>query len=96
MKYLIISYAPLIPLTPNTASLKSEETNKLQKILENLRQGSAKACLWVMKDDKPTPIFLIDQAKAIYEHLVAWSENEPEKWFQLAWVSQEKKSMLLH
>jgi hypothetical protein len=88
--YVVISYCPLLtgPTWP-MQDLKSEDAEAFVKTMEELPSGSAKGCLWVSNDDKGiTPVFLFENASAIYEHLMFWSEDKPEEWFE--YIFREK------
>lgn len=89
--YLVISYFPLFDprdqpgvLPGKHVDLKDEEDVK--RIFGDLPSGHGhvEACLWVIDDDKPCPIFVLESAQAIYDHMEMWSEDEVEDWFELA------------
>lgn len=81
--YVVISYCPLLigPTWP-MHDLKSEDAEALAKAIDELPSGVAKGCLWVNNKGDFAPVFLFENASAIYEHLMLWSENEPNKWFE--------------
>jgi len=87
--YVVISYCPLLigPTWP-MHNLKSEDAEALAKTIDGLPSGMAKGCLWVNNHGNFAPVLLFDNASAIYEHLVCWSENKPEEWFEF--VVKEK------
>lgn len=59
-----------------------EFSERMMAMLESLPDGAAKACLWADADN-PHPILLLEQGRAIRDHLVAWAEGDPPSWFEL-------------
>lgn len=47
--------------------------------------GTAEGVMWAYDDDDGLlyPIFIIEDAKDIYDHIVRWSENQPQSWFAI-------------
>src|SRR5262249_31714028 len=43
----------------------------------------AHACLWLESAGQPRPVLVLDQAKAIADHLTEWAEGDPASWFRL-------------
>lgn len=76
-KIILFSYVPLLWGPPVDA-----DPNKVQELLEeaDLLAGT-RACIWIGNKKNLTCSFLIDNAHEIHSHLMVWSENEPEKWF---------------
>lgn len=90
--YVVVSYWPLL-MGPAGAmhELKSEDVKALSEFIEKSPSGSASGCLWVEDDGVLSPVFLFENADAIYEHLLVWSENEPEKWFEFVMSKSDDK-----
>lgn len=83
---IIFSYFPLMAGPYGQAFMGPEAIGAAEEIgsvLEQLPSGSALACLWFIEHDKANPVFVIENAKAIAEHLKWWSEGKPEDWFSL-------------
>jgi hypothetical protein len=78
-KMILFSYVPLLWGPPVEA-----DPDKIQEILKEADSLLGTwACVWVGNKKKTTCLFLVDNAIEISSHLMAWSENEPEKWFNL-------------
>lgn len=78
-KILLFSYVPLLygpPILPQDSDLL-----KVYKQIDS--SLVVHACLWAGGGKKNECIFLINDAAIIHQHLMAWSENQPVKWFQL-------------
>jgi len=80
MLALIISYVPLLMGEAGRTDLDPAEVGALV----DQADGTAKACIWLNKDDAgPSPCLLFEGARAIADHLKMWAEDEPEQWFKL-------------
>lgn len=84
-RHLAISYVPLMtgtagePLPTDSSSLEG-----LVRHVQSLPDGFAKAILWqASPEGDPWPIFVIQDAQALFDHLVEWSEGSPDFWFDL-------------
>jgi hypothetical protein len=96
--WFLISYAPLTPV--DTQLYESRET--IEKMMPKLETsfsgevGKAYACAWARtKDSGVMPVFVLDRAKEIYDHLVAWSEGRPEVWFKLYFYKTKKRYAII-
>jgi len=80
MKAVTVSYVPLLYEWPGKPfEINSDSFRAFAKKLEEA-PGPVAGCAWM---EPSTPVFIIEQAQAIHEHLLAWSEERPEKWFSL-------------
>jgi hypothetical protein len=49
--------------------------------------GDAVAVCWMRDGEGPTyPVFGLERADEIFEHLVEWAEGSPATWFALTWT----------
>jgi hypothetical protein len=79
--HIVISYFPLLR---ERTMIESPTENQFKDLVESLPfHSAADGCLWVLEDGSPVPVLLFEDAKEIYDHMVEWSEKEPEKWFKL-------------
>lgn len=84
---LIVSYVPLLMAEPGRTDFDPKEIGPMV----DQADGTAKACVWLQDDEHgPTACLLYENAQDIAEHLKLWSENEPEKWFQLVLAEHER------
>jgi len=70
----------------------------MEELENSLGDGAhVEACLWTLDDElgSPTPVFVMENAHAIAEHLEGWSENDVEKWFKLAFVENDGKYVVM-
>jgi len=56
--------------------------------VERCPSGLADACLWIADNGGVFPVFVLPQAHAIAEHLVAWAEHRPGEWFSLCFAER--------
>jgi hypothetical protein len=84
---LVVSYVPL--LTGEAGSLVDSED--LAGLVDQLPSGGADACIWLMRDHQPIPVFVMENANDIIDHLVAWSEEKPIEWFSLKIMDRDGK-----
>jgi hypothetical protein len=92
--YIVVSYCPLLMPSADqklTYDPESNKANSIIKYIDSLPSGNAKGCLWVNEEKNVAPVFLYENAFEIYEHLVLWSEKEPEKWFEYVLVEKGDK-----
>jgi hypothetical protein len=82
---VLISYIPLLMgEAGQTFDFSPAHTGKaLVKFLDAHPNGSAEACIWLIKDGKPFPVFMIPHMNDVVDHLQAWSEDKPREWFDL-------------
>lgn len=53
-------------------------------MLAQLPSGEAQACLWTESAGNVSPVLVLEQAEAITDHLIEWTEGDPGSWFRLA------------
>jgi len=53
----------------------------VQDLLDSHPHGNAKCCLWAFKDDRPSPVLVLDRGREIGNHLLRWAEGDPVGWF---------------
>lgn len=89
---IIFSYVPLLRGEPGQSYLGKEAADaavRTAKKMEDLPSGSAKALLWTVEEDgTPGAMLLMEDADAIAEHLIEWSEGKPEDWFQFQYLEK--------
>lgn len=88
-KAVVVSYIPLLAGEPGRVlSVGDEEFNRLMTEADRLPSGLADACLWMADNGGVFPVFVLPQAHAIAEHLLAWAENQPGDWFALCFAER--------
>jgi hypothetical protein len=90
--HVIVSYNPLLWGDPGKMydSDKGQQTEDGVKYVSDLLSKSekissnAEACLWAQYPANCcAPIFVIERAKEIAQHLMQWTEGLPTEWFDL-------------
>lgn len=79
MKMILVSYVPLLVTEPGRSDF---DPNEVSSVLDEA-PGLAAACVWLQNEGQLSSCLVIKKAEEIAEHLKAWAENEPEKWFRL-------------
>src|SRR5262249_1300214 len=51
--------------------------------------GLADACLWMAEGGGVFPVFVMPQAQAVADPLLAWAENQPGDWFALCFAQRQ-------
>ena len=90
-KVILISYVPLMLGEAGVTFDNSLVGKELAEFLDHLPSGEIHACIWMMKDDKPFPIFVIQDMDDIVDHMLIWSEDKPVNWFELKIASNAEK-----
>jgi hypothetical protein len=86
---VVISYVPLLAGEPGRVlSVGDEEFNRLMAEADRCPSGLADACLGVADNGGVFPAFVLPQAHAIAEHLLAWAEGRPGDWFALCFAQR--------
>lgn len=75
--YLIVSYVPM--LWPQESNI---EPKTIEKAISNSPTGELSGCAWILRNGKLSPVFVLEEADKIVEHLKFWSEGKPEEWFK--------------
>lgn len=85
---IIVSYVPLLMGNPgeDLSQLSSKELQKRLTAIETEIQINA--CLWA-GPDPPKPVFIINKAQQVVDHLKSWAEDKLEDWFELNFVEME-------
>jgi hypothetical protein len=93
--YVVVSYFPLLTGSPGESFDPSEEAmDVLGHLFEELPDGGADCVLWTMGDAGPSPVLVMENADAIYDHLVSWSEGDPTEWFTLTLMRRGGKYLI--
>lgn len=90
---ILISYFPLLYSEPVIAGVEILDKFK-SKIEESTKYGTAKGCIWTIRDGVPMPIFIMEQAKAISKHIHTWSEDKIEDWFEIKFQKKNGRYVL--
>jgi hypothetical protein len=86
---VVVSYVPLLTGEPGRVlSVGDEEFNRLMAEADSLPSGLADACLWMADNGGVFPVFVLPQAHAIADHVLAWAENQPGDWFALCFAER--------
>jgi hypothetical protein len=89
-KAVVVSYVPLLTGEPaRVLSVGDEEFKRLMAEADRCPSGLADACLWMAEGSGVFPVFVMPQAHAIAEHLLAWAENRPGDWFALCFAQRQ-------
>lgn len=76
-KYMCISYVPMLV----GAAGEVIEDEELHEKLKKAHHGMAKGCMFVEREGRMHPVFIISNADAIYNHMLFWSDQSPDEWF---------------
>lgn len=88
-KVVVVSYVPLLTGEPGRVlSVGDEDFNRLMAEAGRCPSGLADACIWLAEGVGVFPAFVLPQAHAIADHLLAWSENRPGAWFALCFAQR--------
>jgi hypothetical protein len=75
-KAVVISYVPLLVGEPGRLlSVGDDEFQRLLAEADRCPSGLADACLWMAEGGGVFPVFVLPQAHAIADHLLAWAED---------------------
>jgi hypothetical protein len=44
---------------------------------------TVRACLWTRSEFGLTPVFAVERAREVLDHLIEWAEGDPSGWFRL-------------
>ena len=80
-----LSYTPLLRGEPGVDLAEDvyRRPERLRQIFSRTVSGLATACLRLMQDDSPVPVFVYERGSEIHAHLLVWTENDPPAWFTL-------------
>ena len=94
-KYIVVSYVPLLSPTvrimqdPSVqyAAATKETTEEIGHAIEQTPDAHVKACVWMIDQSSGKkefyPVFLLDNANEVLDHLLYWTENDVRSWFSL-------------
>jgi hypothetical protein len=86
----ILSCVPLLTGEPGRLlSVGDEEFTRLMAEADRCPSGQADACLWMAEGGGVFPVFVLPQANAIADHLLAWAEDRPGDWFILSFAQRQ-------
>jgi hypothetical protein len=89
-KAVVVSYVPLLAGEPGRVlSVRDDEFKRLMQEVDRCPTGLADACLWIADNGGVFPVFVMPQAHAIADHLVAWAEDRPGEWFSVCFAQQQ-------
>ena len=89
-KAVVVSYIPLLTGEPGRVlSVGDGEFRRLIAEADRCPSGLADACLWLAEGGGVFPVFVLPQAQAVVEHLLAWAENRPGDWFALCLAQRQ-------
>ena len=70
--------------------LDAKTITQYQKEMQHGQDNShATGCAWMQDNDTIHPALLFEQADAIHQHLLKWSENKPADWFTLDIITKD-------
>jgi hypothetical protein len=87
---VVVSYIPL--LTGESGRITSADDPGIMELLrqvDNCPSGHVEGCLWLPSRTSRTrkldmmPVFMMDQAHAVADHLCEWAEGKLGEWFSL-------------
>lgn len=84
--YVIISYIPLLRgqagnLIDISAKGPSDDIkNRISEAMESMA-GYIEGVAWSLSDNKPAPTLIMHQMDEVLTHLIEWSEELPQMWF---------------
>ena len=87
---VVVSYVPLLAQSFLAGEWPSTElTDRLHEI-DQCPDGHVDGCLWLAEGERVVPVFIMERAHAIADHILMWSEQRPEEWFTLCFCEREK------
>src|SRR5262245_20053449 len=87
---IVLSYVPLLTgELGRVLSVEDEEFTRLMVEADRWPSGLADACLWVAEGGGVFPVFVLPQAHAVAEHLLAWAEDRPGDRFMLCFGQRQ-------
>jgi len=88
----LVSYIPGI-VAPHLVGIHDVEEMlpAMEVALRDEIPATVAGILWASADGRPSAILIMERAREIAEHLIAWSENEPQEWFDACFVEHAGK-----
>lgn len=81
MSALVVSYVPLLRGIPGLLTEGKESIDRIQRHISEAPEVDA--CVWAGHQDEFHAYFLMEGAAEVAEHMLEWSEGEPENWFNV-------------
>jgi hypothetical protein len=86
---LFLSYVPLLTSARGGVRPPEEKESLIQMLTEASQSYRIEGVAWALEEHhtgtRPYPVFLVQHASDICNHLVQWSEGRPESYFTLVW-----------
>jgi hypothetical protein len=87
---VVVSYIPLLAgESGRVLSVGDKEFTRLMAEADRCPSGLTDACLWMAEGSGVFPVFVMPQAHAIADHLLAWAEDRPGDWFILCFAQRQ-------
>lgn len=80
---LCVGYVPLLNVKCTQDVGPTQLLELHRKVDDPERIGDADALLWDQHGGDITPVLAINNAWAVIEHLLEWSDDQPSRWFKL-------------
>lgn len=86
---VLFSYIPLLRAEdfPDLDHIPPEEITNIIDRYESFTKG----CIWMDKNGEICPVFLLENAKEIYDHFNSWSDEKPQNWFDVQIKTKDGK-----
>lgn len=81
MSMIIIGYTPLFCSQFGINSVDPRSVESFLKEWHEFNSPSPTGILWLKNDDKVNAIFIVEKAKAVYNHLIYWCQGDYANWF---------------
>ena len=92
--FVVVSYWPLIDID-KPKIFDKDPANELQRFVEDTPEINVMGCAWILKDEEPIPVLIVDRAKEIQEHMLKWCEDDPLKWFKFCIQEVDNQYVLI-
>lgn len=79
-KIVCISYFPT-STTISMAELAKMSPEEILNYFQNIEPSLPSSCAWTLKNNEAHPVLIMNKAEQIFNNIMAWSENDPKKWF---------------
>jgi hypothetical protein len=87
---IVVSYVPLLVGESGKAmAIDDPHLHEMLSKIDEGHDGHVHACLWMAEENGVFPVFLMKDAHAIADHLLAWAEGRPADWFALCFVEKQ-------
>jgi len=80
---IVVGYVPLLYCDRSNPS-KEELVDMMTKPVQTHVHG----CAWFLDGTKFVPMFVIDRAAEVVEHMEIWAENKIDQWFNINWTRE--------